>query len=213
MAQAANKPGRFNYADYCSWTEDERWELINGQAYAMSPAPTRIHREVVVELARQIGNYLQGNPCRVYVAPFDVRLPDRDEADDAVETVVQPGLAVICDPTKLDDKGCRGAPDWIVEVLSPATAAKDQIEKRYLYERHGVSEYWLVHPTDRVLFIYRMGADGYGKPEIKSTAGSAAATAIPGFGDRLGQRFPSHQRQRLSKTDYQKAPRPTSRHF
>jgi Uma2 family endonuclease len=95
--------------------------------------------------------------------------------------VVQPDIAVICDPKKLDEKGCRGAPDWIVEVLSPATAAKDQIQKRELYERHGVLEYWLVHPTDRVLFIYRMGTDGYGKPEITSTDGATGTRAVPGL--------------------------------
>lgn len=181
MAQAAYKPGPFSYADYCSWPDEERWELIDGEAYDMSPAPARVHQDLVVGLVAQIHGALKDTSCRVYVAPFDVRLPDRHEADDAVQTVVQPDLAVICDPAKLDDKGCRGAPDWIVEVLSPATAAKDQIKKRDLYERHGVSDYWLVHPTDRILFIYRLGSDGYGKPEIKATAGSTAVGAIPGL--------------------------------
>ncbi|WP_133512216.1 Uma2 family endonuclease [Candidatus Thiosymbion oneisti] len=183
MAQIAYKPSRFTYADYCTWPDEERWELIDGEAYAMSPAPARIHQEVVVELVRQIGNFLQGglqgDRCRVYVAPFDIRLPHRDEVDAAVETVVQPDIAVICDPSKLDEKGCRGAPDWIIEVLSPATAAKDQIRKRALYERHGVREYWLVHPTDRVLFMYRLGADGYGKPDILPTVDSCTPAAIP----------------------------------
>jgi Uma2 family endonuclease len=181
MAQPATESRRYTYADYCSWPDDERRELIDGEVYAMSPAPARIHQEVLVELARQIGNCLQGNPCRVYVAPFDVRLPDRDESDDAVDTVVQPDLAVICDPSKLDDKGCRGAPDWIIEVLSPATAAKDQIQKRDLYERHGVKEYWLVHPSDRILFVYRLEAGGYGRPDIRTTAGHSATRIIPGL--------------------------------
>jgi len=179
MAQAAYKLGRFTYADYCTWPDEERWELIEGEAYAMSPAPARVHQEVVVELVRQIGNHLQGDHCRVYVAPFDIRLPYRDEADAAVETVVQPDIAVICDPSKLDERGCRGAPDWIIEVLSPTTAAKDQIRKRALYERHGVREYWLVHPTDRVLFMYRLGTDGYGKPDVLPTLGSCISAVIP----------------------------------
>jgi Uma2 family endonuclease len=86
-----------------------------------------------------------------------------------VDTVVQPDVAVICDPRKLDDKGCRGAPDWIIEILSPASAAHDQIRKRVLYERHGVREYWLLHPVDRVLTIYRLGEDGaFGKPDIRT---------------------------------------------
>jgi len=137
---------RFTYADYCTWPEEERWELIDGEAYAMAPAPARVHQDVVVAIAARIYGALGGTACRVYIAPFDVRLPDRDEADEVVTTVVQLDIAVICDPAKLDDKGCRGAPDWIIEVLSPATAAKDQIQKRALYERHGVREYWLVHP-------------------------------------------------------------------
>ncbi|MBP6261468.1 MAG: Uma2 family endonuclease [Chromatiaceae bacterium] len=169
MPHAARKIGYFSYGDYCQWPEGERWELIDGEAFAMAPAPTRLHQEFVVELARQIGNALQGQPCRVYVAPFDVRLPRKDEADARVDTVVQPDVAVICDPRKLDDKGCRGAPDWIIEILSPASAAHDQIRKRALYERHGVREYWLLHPVDRVLTIYRLGEDGaFGKPDIRT---------------------------------------------
>lgn len=181
MAQTASKTDALTYADYCAWPEDERWELIDGVPYAMSPAPTRIHQDMVVELVAQIHGAVKGTSCRVYVAPFDVRLPDHDEADDAVETVVQPDIAVICDPSKLDEKGCRGAPDWIVEVLSPSTAATDQIQKRDLYERHGVLEYWLVHPTDRLLFVYRLGTDGYGKADISTTAGRSATLAPSGL--------------------------------
>jgi len=164
MTQAAYKSSHFTYADYCAWPDEERWELIDGEVYAMAPAPTRIHQDVVMALSAQIYHALDGTACRVYAAPSDVRLPDRDEADELVETVVQPDIAVICNPAKLDEKGCRGAPDWIVEVLSLATAAKDQIRKRELYERHGVLEerhgvleYWLVHPSDRILFISSTG--------------------------------------------------------
>jgi len=179
MTQAAYKSNHFTYADYCTWPDEERWELIDGEAYAMSPAPARIHQEVVVALVAQIHGALDGTACQVYVAPFDIRLPDQDEADEAIETVVQPDIAVICNPAKLDEKGCRGAPDWIIEVLSPSTAAKDQIRKRELYERHGVLEYWLVHPTDRILFVYRLGADGYGKPQVLPTVGPCATAVIP----------------------------------
>ncbi len=181
MAQAAYKSGRFTYADYCAWPDEERWELIDGEPYAMSPAPARVHQEVVVALVAQIYRALDGTACRVYTAPFDVRLPHRDEADAVVDTVVQPDIAVICDPDKLDDQGCRGAPDWIIEVLSPTTAAKDRIQKRELYERHGVWEYWLVHPTDRVLLVYRLGINGYGKPQVLPTAGPYTAAAVSGL--------------------------------
>lgn len=182
MLQPANKPGRFTYADYCRWPEGERWELIDGQAFAMSPAPSRIHQEFVVELAAQIHPKLANSPCRVYVAPFDVRLPRAQESDDEIDTVVQPDLAVICDPAKLDDKGCRGAPDWIIEILSPHSAAHDQIRKRALYERHGVREYWLLHPIDRLLTIYRLESNGsFGKPEVVELTGSTAVGIIPGL--------------------------------
>jgi len=169
----------FTYADYCAWPEDERWELIDGEAYAMA-APSRIHQTTVGELFRQVANYLMDKPCRPFIAPFDVRLPDRQEADDAVTTVVQPDISVICGPDKLDERGCRGAPDWVIEVLSPSTAAKDQIEKRDSYERAGVREFWLVHPTDHVVTIYTLDAERrYGKPAIHATTGLLASNLFP----------------------------------
>lgn len=190
MPHAVAKPGRFTYGDYSAWPDDERWELINGVAYDMTPAPSRVHQEVVVELARQIGNFLRDRPCRVYVAPFDVRLPDTDEADERVETVVQPDIAVICDESKLDDKGCRGAPDLIVEVLSPRTAAKDMIQKRDSYERHGVREYWLVHPVDHLLWIYRLEGDVFGKPEVRATEATTSSSVLGGLEIDWSQVFP-----------------------
>ena len=182
MPQTVTKAGHFSYGDYCHWPDDERWELIDGEAFAMAPAPSRLHQELAVELTRQIANQLRDHPCRVYVAPFDVRLPKGDEADASVATVVQPDLAVICDPAKLDDKGCRGAPDWIIEILSPYSAAHDQIRKRTLYERHGVREYWLVHPVDRILTIYRLTEDKtYVKPDVAELEGTTAVASLPGL--------------------------------
>jgi Uma2 family endonuclease len=181
MGQPATKIGHFTYGDYCSWPDDERWELIDGVAYAMSLAPSRGHQELVMELGTQIRVFLRGKPCRVYAAPFDVRLPSQDEADPQTRTVVQPDLAVICDQTKLDTKGCRGAPDWIIEILSPRTAAKDWIQKRRAYERHGVREYWLVHPVDRLLTIYRRDGDRFGTPEIQVTEGTTVVGVLEGL--------------------------------
>lgn len=109
--------------------------------------------------------------------PFDVRLPEGDEADDDIDTLVQPDISVVCDPSKLDDKGCRGAPDWIIEVLSPATAGHDQVRKLLLYEHHGVKEYWLVHPVDRVVTIYRLENEAYGRPTVSELHGRAACRA------------------------------------
>ncbi|MCX8086245.1 MAG: Uma2 family endonuclease [Rhodocyclaceae bacterium] len=172
--------GRYTYADYRCWPEEERVELIDGVAWAMGPAPSRRHQEIVLEIARQIADALEGSPCRPYIAPFDVRLPQADEADEWVKTVVQPDIAVICDKSKLDEAGCRGAPDWIVEVLSPATVARDQITKRALYERAGVREYWIVHPSDRVVTIYLWENGVYGKPAIQELTETTAATILPG---------------------------------
>ena len=157
---------RHTYAEYCSWPEDVRYELIDGQAYAKSPGPNRRHQELVGEIFRQIADTLEGAPCRVYVAPLDIRLPRGNEADDDVDTVVQPDISVICDRTKLDDRGCRGAPDWVIEVLSPSSASHDQILKRALYERHAVREFWLIHPVDRIVTIYRLMDSAYGRPDI-----------------------------------------------
>ncbi len=166
MNTAEQLQQKYTYADYAQWPEDERWELIDGVPYAMT-APQRLHQDIVFELGRQIGNYLQGKPCKGYTAPFDVRLPRQDEADAKVETVVQPDLSVICDPSKLDKQGCRGAPDWIVEVLSPSTALKDMDSKRSLYQRHGVQEYWIIHPEDRWILVYTLDAQGrYGQPGV-----------------------------------------------
>lgn len=149
----------FTYGDYASWPSEEQWELLEGVPYAMT-APSRQHQLVSFEVGFQIRSYLSGKPCSIYAAPFDVRLPANNEADELIETTVQPDLAVICDAHKLDDKGCRGAPDWIIEVLSPSTALKDMDIKRRLYERHGVKEYWIIHPTDKWLMVYTLGASG-----------------------------------------------------
>ena len=166
------------YGDYLGWPEDVRYELIDGVAYLMV-APARQHQEIVMELSRQVANALEGKPCRPYAAPFDVRLPKRDEADEQVDTVVQPDVLVVCDRAKLDARGARGAPDWVVEVLSPSTAGHDQTHKLGAYERAGVPEVWLVHPNDRVLTVYRLDNGRYGRPAIDELQGKTAVTAVP----------------------------------
>lgn len=177
---AEKLPEHYTYADYSLWSEDERWELIDGVAYNMT-APQRLHQEIVFELGRQIGNYLQGKTCKGYTAPFDIRLPHKNEADAKIDTVVQPDISVICDSTKLDKFGCRGAPDWIIEVLSPSTALKDMSSKRGLYELHGVQEYWIIHPEERWLFVYILDTQGhYGKPDV---FGMDAPTPVQRFTD------------------------------
>jgi len=158
----------FTYGDYSLWPESERWELIDGVAFDMSPAPSRHHQSILTEILGQIYNLLSVAPCEVYCAPFDVRLPDYlEQKDSEILTVVQPDLVVVCDKEKLDDKGCMGAPDLVVEILSPSTMSKDLHQKFSLYERHGVKEYWVISPGDKVLFRYKLSKDGkYKEPEI-----------------------------------------------
>lgn len=166
MPVAIQENGKYTYKEYSQWPDDERWELIDGTPYAMT-APSRLHQDVVFELAGQVRNSLLGSDCKGYVAPFDVRLPSDDKADDQqVDTVVQPDLLVVCDQDKLDDKGCLGAPDWVVEVISPSTALIDLNLKRDLYQTHGVQEYWIVHPLDRWVMVYLLDEAGaYGIPK------------------------------------------------
>ena len=162
---------RFTYGDYLTWPDEERWELIDGVAYDMSPAPSRRHQEIVRELSMQISNYLVNKPCQIYFAPFDIRLPENDEegaplaADEEIETVVQPDIVVVCDRNKLDDSGCKGSPDIIIEVLSPYTAKKDLVTKRYLYEKHKVQEYWIVDPATDAVIIFKLKGNKYGEPQ------------------------------------------------
>jgi Uma2 family endonuclease len=170
MALPVEKRGnKFTYRDYLSWPPDERWELIEGVAYDMTPAPSVSHQRILIELARQFASYLLDKPCEVLPAPLDVRLPREDEREEDIQTVVQPDLIVVCDPSKLDERGCRGGPDLVVEITSLTTARKDMKDKFYLYERAGVKEYWIVQPADRVVMVFKMDEKGrYGRPEIYS---------------------------------------------
>jgi Uma2 family endonuclease len=179
MALALRDTQHHCYGDYLTWPGDIRYELIDGNAYTMSPTPDLAHQDVAGEIYLQAANILTGKPCRAFIAPVDVRLPKHNEADESIDTVVQPDVLVVCDSSKLDRRGVRGAPDWIVEVLSTSTAGHDQIKKRNLYERHGVKEYWLIHPMDRVLTVYRLTDDQYGKPELYELTGETQVGVLP----------------------------------
>jgi Uma2 family endonuclease len=169
------------YADYLTWSRSYGDELISGTAYVREPpAPSWLHQEVVVELCRQIGNALEGKPCRVCIAPLDVRLPKSTEGDDQVDTVVQPDVLIVSDLKKVDARGIRGAPDWVAEVLSPSTASHNRTVKLSAYERAGVREVWLIDPVDRTLTIYQLEAGSYGRATILELKGRTQLTAVPG---------------------------------
>jgi Uma2 family endonuclease len=172
---------RFTYRHYKTWPDEERWELIEGHAWGMSPAPLRGHQGISGLLCRRIGNFLEGKPCKAYSAPFDVLLPASDEADEEVGTVVQPDIIVICDRSKLTPRGARGAPDLVVEIVSPRTAKKDYETKYHLYERHGVREYWIVDPGARAIHAWRLGADGRFGEEALYEEGQLPSTVLEGF--------------------------------
>jgi Uma2 family endonuclease len=156
----------YTYKDYLSWPEEERWELIDGRPYAMTPAPSTRHQRVIMELGRQIANFLLNKKCNAFPALFDVRFADKFDDDEMVTTVVQPDIVVICDKTKIDEKGCKGAPDIVIEILSPETGDKDKKEKFALYEKQGVKEYWLVDPFDNTVMVFKLKKNEYGKPEV-----------------------------------------------
>ena len=187
---ALKRDERFSYGDYLTWNDDQRWELIDGVPYGMSPAPGVAHQRTVGALHFQLYSFLRNNPCQLFVAPFDVRLPEVDESDDLVETVVQPDLLVICDREKLDKAGCRGAPDLVVEVLSPGTAQKDQKIKFHRYERAGVREYWIVDPAAKSVMLFFLGSNGrYGHPTVANGGERLTAGIFPGLEIDLTELF------------------------
>lgn len=173
-------PPSYTYANYRLWQGEERWELIGGEAFLMSPAPGTRHQEVAGELHRQLANFLLGKSCQVLPAPIDVLLPHGEEDDEQVDTVVQPDLVVVCDRAKITKKGIRGAPDWVIEILSPSTATRDQVVKLKLYEQSGVHEYWLVDPDEGWILVYRRQGQGFGEPSLYRQ-GTLGSSVLPGF--------------------------------
>ena len=154
---------RYTYADYLTWVDDKMRELINGFIKLMAPAPATPHQITCGNLFGDLRNIVKKNKgnCLVFYAPFDVRLPLNGEtADDKIYTVVQPDICVVCDLSKIDKRGCLGAPDLIVEIQSPATAKYDLNEKFNLYEKSGVSEYWVVFPYDETIQVFLLQPDG-----------------------------------------------------
>ena len=147
------KKESYTFADCLTWPENERIELIDGEAGMMS-LPSTVHQKISGELFRQLANFLEGKKCEVFSAPFGVRLFEKDgDSPENVDTMVEPDISVICDRDKLDRHGCKGAPDLIVEILSPSTQRRDRLIKLELYQRAGVREYWLVSPEEQTVQV------------------------------------------------------------
>lgn len=153
--------GTYTYADYMKWAFDETLELIKGKVFKMSPAPNLKHQRVSLKLTLEFGNYFKKHPCNLFAAPFDVRLtPKKGSKSNKIFTVVQPDLCIICDDEKLDEHGCIGSPDLIIEILSPGNTRKEMKDKFEVYQENGVREYWLVEPNDRAVFVYVLNEQG-----------------------------------------------------
>ncbi|NHE58070.1 Uma2 family endonuclease [Cyclobacterium plantarum] len=171
-----------SYADYLTWQMEEVVELIKGKIFKKAAAaPKRIHQKVSGELFLRLGNFLRGKKCQVYSAPFDVRFPTSSKEDKKIHDVVQPDICVICNPEKLDERGCIGAPDLIVEILSPGNSKVELKYKFNLYESNGVREYWIIHSETQDLLIYSL-IDGKYLPSILFTSGHLVESkVIKGF--------------------------------
>lgn len=153
---------QYSYADYLTWKFGERVELLKGWLARMS-APSPVHQRISGELFFQLRTYFQKGPCHLYAAPFDVRLPDsrKSNADETIFSVVQPDLCVICEPAKVDSRGCVGAPDWVIEILSPGNNKTEIQNKFRLYEEAGVQEYWVVFPSEQTVNVFDLKDEKY----------------------------------------------------
>jgi Uma2 family endonuclease len=174
--------GYYSYADYLTWQFDEVVELIKGKIFKKAAAsPKRIHQKVSGELFIRLGIYLKGHNCHVYSAPFDVRFPKESKQDHKIHDVVQPDICVICDPEKLDDRGCIGAPDLIVEILSPGNSKTELKHKYELYESNGVKEYWVIHPENQDILIYTLINGKYLPSPLLTSGDVIKSVAVEGF--------------------------------
>jgi Uma2 family endonuclease len=184
----------YTYADYFMWRFEERVELIKGKIFKMSPAPNRIHQFLSIRIGSKLDVFLEDKPCMVYAAPFDVRFPRKSKNDKDIITVLQPDVCVICDHSKLDDRGGIGAPDIVVEVLSKGNNSKELKNKYEIYEESGVREYWVVSPDSETFIVHTL-VDGKFVPSRALTHGDVLTSEVlPGFSLDLGQLFEAARR-------------------
>ncbi|MCB8815350.1 Uma2 family endonuclease [Desulfosporosinus shakirovi] len=186
------KERQYTYADYLAWPEDERVEIIEGVPY-MQATPSPEHQEISMNLSTQISVYLKGKPCKVYAAPFSVRLIKGDEKEDEdVKNVFEPDITVVCDQSKIDKQGCKGIPDLIIEIISPSSIKHDRVTKFNQYEKAGVLEYWIVEPEGKLVSVFLLQSNGrYGRPEIYTEEETINVGIFPELTIDLNGVFPS----------------------
>ena len=174
--------GTYTYADYLKWRFDQSVELIKGKLYDMSPAPRSKHQRISTRLLGDLYAAFRGGSCEVFAAPFDVRLPNPDYEpgfNNKIHTVVQPDICVICEATKIDEFGCVGPPDWIIEITSLSTHKKDFNEKFDLYESAGVREYWIAVPKSQEMYVYVLENDRYIERDVYEQGAKANSSLFP----------------------------------
>ena len=171
----------YSYSDYLSWRFEELVELIKGRVSKMSPAPSVFHQTVSLNIATIFKNTLKNSNCKAFIAPTDVRLLTNNEQGTELVTVVQPDIFVVCDATKLNEKGCMGSPDLIVEIISPSTASKDITIKYELYQEAGVGEYWLVFPNEMIVQVFVLQAGVYQRKGVYSEDAQIPVHTLPGL--------------------------------
>ncbi len=174
--------GRYTYADYLTWEIDHMVELIKGKVFRQAAAaPRRIHQEVSGRIFAKLYTLLERKEWKVYAAPFDVRLPVKSRKHEDINTVVQPDICVVCDPEKLDELGCVGAPDLIMEILSPSNNKKELQNKYEVYEESGVLEYWIIHPYEKTLLVYTLTDGKYVPSRLFTLGDRVPSQCIQGF--------------------------------
>ncbi len=171
----------YTYADYFKWQFEDRVELLKGKIFKMSPAPNRAHQTMAGYIHIELGVFLRNKSCKVYIAPFDVRLPRKSTDDKDIITVLQPDVCVVCDPSKLDKRGCIGAPDIVVEILSPGNNAKELKNKYEIYEEAGVKEYWVVSPQNQTFILHTLTDGTYHPSRLMTTGDIVTSSVLPGF--------------------------------
>ena len=171
----------YTYADYYKWQFEERVELIKGKIFKMSPAPNPYHQVLAGDIHTLLNVFLRKKPCRPFMAPFDVRLVRKSTIDADVVNVLQPDICVVCDPKKIDRRGCIGAPDIVVEVLSPGNSVKELKYKYEVYEEAGVKEYWVVSPQNQTFLIYVLIDDKFQQLPIKTPGDIVTSSVLTGF--------------------------------
>ena len=183
---------RFSYKDFCQWPEIERWELIDGAAFATS-AQGYVHQHISAELTDRFQDFFKKNGAKVFAAPFDVRFPEfSDAADHEIFTVVQPDISVVCNDLKLDDRGCIGPPDLIAEIITPSSAMMDKNFKRNIYERYGVREYWMIQPQEKSVVVHWMEKHAvYSKEKIFSFDDRVDSITFKGLNIYFYELYPS----------------------